>query len=123
MKKNVKLIGKKWTVESGDRGRTWVTDAISATTYFTDDGKTYWSQFGGKRETDSIPAGVKSIVRGFIRRRSKRPARRNAGSFSRRIRPAKSVAKRLKIYGGARLKKYGSKIVKRNSGCGCRRSR
>jgi len=57
------------------------------------------------------------------RQKSARRSRRNAGSFSRRIRPAKSVARRLKIYGGARLKKYGSKIVKRNSGCGCKRRR
>ncbi len=50
-----------------------------------------------------------------------RRARRN-GSTKYRLKSARSIAKRMKIYGGKRLAKLGSKIVRKNRrNCGCKR--
>lgn len=73
-------------------------------------------KFGGIGPKD---AGVKiyrandgQLVWGrALEKRNPRKKRRNS------LKSARTIARRMKIYGGKKLRRYGSKIVRKNCGC------
>lgn len=102
------FIGTSWTIEiKGDS--VFITNALSASTYWSLDGKKFYQSNGVVKQ--GIPNYVKAKARSVFRNSSKRNPHR-------RLMSAKSVARRLKLRGLSNFKKIAKRTRKN---CGCKR--
>lgn len=109
MKSKPVFIGKSWTIEV-DGGRVFLTNAFSASTYWSLDGKKYYRSNGVVQQ--GIPSYVKAKARAVFKSRGR--------SNPRRLKSARSVARRLKLRG---LKSFKGIARRTRKNCGCKRGR
>lgn len=112
------FLGKSWTLEFFN-GTVYATNASSAVTYKTTDGRKITNSRGIDVSSKFLPHSKIRVIPQYVRTKMRAFLKYKNGKNP--LKSARAIARRMKIYGGKKLRKHGSKIVRKNCSCGKKR--